>query len=180
MTTMILVGIAVVAVLVGVVLFRIVPVARTYFLYRGKRIVTCPETFRPAAVDVAAGSAAIAAFSGEPDLRLDQCSRWPERRDCGQECLKQIETDPDKCLVWNMASNWFERQSCACCHKRIGRLRRLSPPALMGPDQRTIGWDEVPPQQLPKMFSSYKAVCWDCHVTEAFRQLAVERERMTR
>jgi hypothetical protein len=181
MTTMSLVGIALVAVLVGVVLFRIVPVVRTYLLYRGKRIVTCPDTARPEAVDVAAGSAAISAFSGEPDLRLDQCSRWPERRDCGQECLKQIETDPDNCLVWNIVSNWFEGQSCASCHKRFGRLRHLDPPALMGPDQKTIGWDEFPPQQLPEIFSSYKPVCWNCHVTETFRQLesevVVERKR---
>jgi hypothetical protein len=174
MTTTSLFGIAILAVPVGAVLFRLFPVARTYFLYRGKRIVTCPETLRPVAVDVAAGKAAISAFCGEPEPRLERCSRWPERRECGQECLKQIEADPDNCLVWNIVSNWYEGQSCIFCHKRFGQLHYMDPPALMGPDQKTIGWDDFPPQQLPEVFSSYKPVCWNCHVTETFRQLHPE------
>ena len=174
MTITSLFAIAVVAVLAGAVLFRIFPVVRTYFLYRGKRIVTCPETLMPAAVDVAAGKAAMAAFSGEPEPRLEQCSRWPERRECGQECLKQIEADPDNCLVRNIVSNWYAGQSCVICHTRFGRLRHMEPPALMAPDERTIGWDEVPPQQLPEIFSRYKPVCWNCHVTETFRRVHPE------
>jgi hypothetical protein len=58
-----------------------------YFGSRSKRLVTCPETHKAEAVDVAAGKAAIDAFLSEPTLRLKQCSRWPERQDCGQECL---------------------------------------------------------------------------------------------
>jgi hypothetical protein len=27
----------------------------------------------------------------QPHLRLSECSRWPERQGCGQECLSQIE-----------------------------------------------------------------------------------------
>jgi len=174
MTTISLFGIAVLAVLVGAVLFRMFPVVRTYLLYRGKRIVTCPETHRPEAVDVAAGEAAFSAFAGEPEPRLRQCSRWPERRDCGQECLHQIEADPDNCLVWNIVSNWYEGQLCAFCHTRFGRLHHMDPPALLGPDEKTIGWDEIPPQRLPEIFSSYKPVCWNCHITETFRRVHPE------
>jgi hypothetical protein len=174
MTTTGLFGIALLAALAGVVLFRFIPVVRTYLLYRGKRIVTCPEALRPVAVDVGAGKAAISAFCGEPEPRVERCSRWPERRECGQECLKQIEADPDNCLVWNIVSSWYEGQSCILCHKRFGQLHYMDPPALMGPDQKTIGWDDFPPQQLPEVFSSYKPVCWNCHVTETFRQLHPE------
>ena len=169
-----LIGIALLAGLAGVVLFRFIPVVRTYLLYRGKRIVTCPETLMPEAVDVAAGSAAISAFCGSPEPRLDQCSRWPQHRDCGQECLKQIEADPDNCLVWNIVSHWYEGQNCALCHKGFGRLHHLDPPALMGPDRKTIEWERFLPQQLPEAFSSYKPVCWNCHITETFRQLHPE------
>lgn len=174
MTTTSLFAIAVLALLVGAFLFRMFPVVRTYFLYRGQRIVTCPETHMPAAVDVAAGKAAVSAFRGEPEPRLQQCSRWPDRRDCGQECLKQITSDPDNCLVWNIVSNWYEGQSCALCHTRFGRLHHMDPPALMGLDGGTIGWDEFPAQQLPDVFSRYKPVCWNCHVTETFRRVHPE------
>jgi hypothetical protein len=34
--------------------FRLVPVLETYFLYRGKRLITCPETLKTTMVDVAA------------------------------------------------------------------------------------------------------------------------------
>ena len=165
---------AALAALVGVVLFRFIPAVRTYLLYRGQRIVTCPETLMPEAVDVAAGKAAISAFCREPEPHVDGCSRWPDHRDCGQECLDQIKADPDSCLVWNIVSDWYEGQRCVYCQKRFGRLHYMDPPALMGPDQKTLGWDEFQPEQLPKIFSSYKPVCWNCHVTETFRQLHPE------
>ena len=171
MTIISLFGSALLAVLVGTVLFHIFPAVRTYFLYRGKRIVTCPETHLPEAVDVAAGKAAISALFAEPEPRLRHCSRWPERRDCGQECLNQIEADPDNCLVWNIVSNWYEGQKCVYCHKHFGRLHHLDhTPALMGPDHRTIEWDHVRLNQLPELFSSCKPVCWSCHDTETLRQ----------
>ena len=150
MTTIGLFAIALLAALVGVVLFRIIPVVCTYFQYRGKRIVTCPETLEPEAVDLAAGKAAISAFSGGLELRIEQCSRWPERRDCGQECLDQIRADPDNYLVWNIVSHWYEGQSCALCHKHFGRLHHLDPPALMRPDQKTIEWNSSRPSNFPR------------------------------
>jgi len=182
MTTLNLFGIALLTLVAGAVLFRLILAVRNYFQYRGKRIITCPELLQPEAVDVAAGKAALQTFIGKPELRLDQCSRWPERHDCGQECLKQIEADPEHCLVWNLVSDWYEGQRCAYCHKRFERLHHLDhAPALMGPDHKTIEWDQFQPEQLPYIFSSYKPVCWNCHVTETFRQaypeLVVERKR---
>jgi hypothetical protein len=64
---------------------------RTYLRLRGKRIVSCPETHEAAAVRVAAGNAALRETLGHEQLRLSECSRWPEKEACGQVCLKQIE-----------------------------------------------------------------------------------------
>jgi len=182
MTTLTLLVICVVAMVVAVVVFGVFPMVHAYFKYRGKRLITCPETLHPEAVDVAAGKAAIGAFVGAPALRLEQCSRWPERHDCGQECLRQIEADPDKCLVWNIVSKWYEDQSCVYCHRRFGRLHHLDHvPALMGPDGKTIEWDRLQPQHLREIFATHKPVCWNCHITETFRQehpeLVVDRQR---
>jgi hypothetical protein len=182
MTTLTLLAIAVVAVAVGLFLSRVIPAVQAYFMYRGKRLITCPETLTNEAVDVAARKAATWAFVGESTLRLDQCSRWPERQDCGQECLRQIEADPENCLVWNIVSNWYEGKKCVYCHKRFGPLQHLDhAPGLLGPDHKTLEWDHVQPEQLPELFSTHKPVCWSCHVTQTFRreypELVVYRNR---
>jgi hypothetical protein len=59
--------------------------------YRGKKTVTCPETGRSAIVEVDAARVARSAWGGVPNVRLKDCSRWPERATCGQDCLVQVE-----------------------------------------------------------------------------------------
>jgi hypothetical protein len=77
------------AVLGGIaVLYVLVPVIVSAFLqYRGRRTVRCPETGTSAEVQIDAGHAALTAVPGPPDLLVRDCSRWPERADCGQDCL---------------------------------------------------------------------------------------------
>jgi hypothetical protein len=178
----VILAVAVIALAVGLFTFRALPGIRAYFTYRGKRLVTCPETQKCEAVDVAAREAAEGAFLGEPTLRLRECSRWPERRDCGQDCLKQIEADPGNCLVWNIVSKWYEGKSCVFCHKPIGVLHHLDhAPALLSPDFKTVEWNQLRPEELPDVFSRFEPVCWNCHVAETFRrlhpELVVERNR---
>jgi len=182
MSTITLLVIGIVALAIGLVLFRVVPVVRTFFTYRGKRIITCPETLRKEAVDVAASRAAASAFIGDPVLRLNQCSRWPERQNCGQECLQQVEVDPDNCLVWNIVSDWYHGQSCVYCHRIFGALHHLDhPPAMMAPDGTTTEWNQIRSQQLFEVFTTHKPVCWNCHIAETFRhehpELVIDRGR---
>jgi len=181
MSFTVLIIIAVLALAVGLFVFRAIPGVRAYFDYRGKRLITCPETHKPEAVDVAAGEAALGAFLTEPTLRLRECSRWPERQDCGQECLQQIEIDPENCLVWNIVSKWYEGKDCVFCHKKIGLLHHIDHvPALLAPDHTTAEWNQFRPQQLPEIFETHRPVCWNCHVSETFRrthpELVVDRE----
>jgi len=185
MTTPILLGIIASVVVIAIVLFRVIQATQAYYTYRGRWLVKCPETQQTAAVGVEARKAAATALWGNPTLRLDQCSRWPERQNCGQQCLQQIETDPDHCLVWNIVSRWYEGQTCALCHKRFGRLKHLDhPPALMDADRKTTEWQEVRPEELAGILATYRPVCWDCHVTETFRrlnpELVVYRDRSAR
>ncbi len=169
----IIVGVLVMA--TGLFVFRAVPSVRAYFTFSGKRLVTCPETQIPEAVNVDARDAALGVFLNEPTVRLRQCSRWPERQECGQECLQEIEADSEKCLVWNIVSKWYEGKACAYCGKRFGPLHRIDhAPALLGPDSKTTEWKSVQPEQLPAIFASHKPVCWNCHVTESFRSLHPE------
>jgi hypothetical protein len=175
MTTLALLGIAIVVILGGTLLVRSIPAARAYLTFRGKRLIICPETHHTEAIDVAAREAALTALFGAPTLRLDRCSRWPERQDCGQACLQQVEADPDKCLLWNIVSKWYEGQRCVYCHKPFERLQHLDhPPALIGPDHATAEWNQFRPEQLPMIFSTFKPVCWNCHVAETFRRVHPE------
>ena len=175
MTLTVLIALVVVILAVGLFVFRAIPGVRAYFDYRGKRLITCPETQKTAAVDVAAGEAALGAFLKEPTLRLKECSRWPERQGCGQDCLQQIEADSESCLVWNIVSKWYEGKKCVFCHKLIGPLHHMDhAPALLGPDFKTAEWKDLRPEQLPEVFSRYQPVCWNCHVAESFRRLHPE------
>jgi hypothetical protein len=181
MTFTVLITLAVAALAVGLLVFRAIPALRAYFDYRGKRLITCPESHTTEAVDVAAGEAAVGAFLAKPTLHLNECSRWPQRQDCGQECLQQVEIDPDNCLLWNIVSKWYAGKSCAFCHKEIGELHPLDhAPALLTPDHNTVEWKEFRPQQLPEVFETHRPVCWNCHVAETFRrthpELVVDRE----
>ena len=81
------------------VLLSLVPLGwrtlRTYQKFRGKRVVTCPETGCPEAVEVDRKHAAATTWLRETELRLASCSHWPQREGCGQECLTQIEAAPE-------------------------------------------------------------------------------------
>lgn len=175
MTITVVLILAVLILAVSLFVFRAIPGVRTFFNFHGQRLVTCPETSRPAAVQVAAGEAAAGAFLSEPTLRLKECSRWPEREKCGQECLQQIEADPEKCLVWNIVAKWYEGKVCVFCRKPIGQLSHADhAPALLGPDFRTIEWKNMRAEQLPEIFTTHQPVCWNCHVAETFRRMHPE------
>ena len=159
----------------GLFILRAAPSLRTYFNFRGKRLVTCPETHKTTAVNVSASEVALGTFFNEPTLRLNQCSRWPERQDCGQECLQEIEADAENCLVWRIVAKWYEGKTCVFCHKPIGQLSHMDhAPALLGPDFKTAEWREISPEELPEVFAKYQPVCWNCHVAESFRRLHPE------
>jgi hypothetical protein len=154
---------------------------RTWLRYRGERLITCPETAEPAAVKVDSLHAAqFNAVTGENDLRLRACSRWPERSGCGQECLAQIEQSPEGCLVKTIVTRWYDDRACAFCGQTIGPIAwHERPPGVVTSDHATLLWKDVSAEQLPKLFASSEPVCWRCHVVESFRrehpEMVIER-----
>lgn len=154
----------------------------TYWKYRGKRLITCPENHQTAAVEVATSRAAARTFILPGTLTLKDCSRWPEMQGCGQECLSQVEENPHDCLVWNIVGNWYEGKECAVCGKTFTKLEwHAHRPALMDARGRTVKWSDVPAENLPALLAKFRPVCWDCHVAEEFRrqhaELITDRER---
>jgi len=138
--------------------------------WRGTRIVTCPETERPAAVGVDLRYAIAGSIVGRPDLRLRDCSRWPERSRCGQTCLTQVEESPEGCLVRTMLQQWYDDRTCAYCRKPFGLIHwHDHKPGLRNPDGGLREWREVPPETLPDVLRTHQAVCWNCLMAEDFR-----------
>ena len=77
---------------VGACLVILMPALRgreTYNHYRGSRAVSCPETHQQVAVSFDAFHAAVTGLFKKTNLRLAECTLWPERFHCGQECIPE-------------------------------------------------------------------------------------------
>jgi hypothetical protein len=185
MTEIVLIFLALAGVAIGLALL-----ARwtftTFLRFRGQRVVNCPETCQPVGVEVDALHAAVTApLGGGPELRLKDCTRWPEREACGQECLAQIEEAGDQCLVRTQLEEWYSGKSCVVCSKPIGPVRWLDhKPALLSPDGRPRALSEVRPEELSSVLGTHRQICWNCWVIASFRtehpDLIVEDPRPSR
>ena len=145
--------------------------ALAYSKFRGVRLVTCPETAKPAAVEVDAKHAALRRVFGKLNLQLKGCPRWPERQGCEQDCLAQIEAAPEDCLVRNILTRWHQGKSCVHYWKPLEQMNWAThKPALMGPDHVTLEWSDIRAEALPEVLADYLPVCWNCHIAETFRR----------
>lgn len=172
-----------VAVAIGLTVVA-VGVVRTWMWVRAPRLVTCPETDRPAAVMLDSRYVTTSALVGRPALRLADCSRWPERGRCGEPCLMQIEESPQDCLVRTTLARWYAGKSCVFCHRPFGLIHwHDHKPAVRRPDGTTVDWSQIPPALVPETLASGQPACWNCHIAESFRHdhpdLVVERPRYT-
>ena len=177
MDTAILIGLLALAALTAVRLGWV------WFTWHGDRLVTCPETRQPVGVALDMKHTAwTAAGFRSPSLHLRTCTRWPERQDCGQECLAQIETAPEGCLVRNILTQWYAGKNCAICTKPIGEIHWVDHrPALLDPEGRTVEWGQVRTEALPQTLETHAAVCWNCHIVHTFchehPDMVVDRSR---
>lgn len=154
--------------------------AKAYPKTSGTRVITCPETGRPAVIEVDARHAAWTAAAGQPSLRVKDCERWPLLKNCGQECLLQVDSVPESCLVRTMLLRWYEGNACAYCGKTFGEIHLLDhKPALLSPERQIVEWRDIKLNKLPDILETYQPVCWDCDLAETFRrehpELVVDR-----
>jgi len=144
---------------------------RRYSRYRGTKIVTCPETGRPAIVEVDALHASLTSIVGLPDLRLENCSRWPLNGQCGQECLANLDVAPGLCLVSGVLMRWYRGKTCVYCGKPFEELHWIDhKPALQSPEGSLVMWSGVPVENLSTVLDTHLPVCWDCYIVQSFRR----------
>ena len=150
-----------IAVAVALALMRL---AWVWHRYRGQRVITCPENQKAAGVVVDAGHAAATGFGKAAELRLSTCSRWPERRNCGQECLTQIQSSPEDCLVRNILVNWYGGKVCASCGQTFDEIEWSRKPALLTAGGGSVEWSQVSADKLHEVLAASSPLCFACHM----------------
>ena len=143
---------------------------------RGSRLVSCPETHQPTAVRVNTIHAALTSLHGRADLQLSACSRWPKREGCGQDCLGEIQSAPDGCLVRAMLVRWYDGKLCTLCGNDVDAIHWYThEPAFLDFEGRTLEWDDVPVEQLPEVLKTHRPICWNCNIIESVIRKHPER-----
>jgi hypothetical protein len=138
--------------------------------YRGTQIVTCPETKKPAIVEVDSLHASLTSTVGLPDIRLEDCSRWPIKGKCGQECLTNLDVAPESCLVSGVLMRWYRDKNCVYCNKLFQEVHWADHrPALLSRDGRLLAWNAVNVDNLQNVLETNSPVCWDCYIAQEFR-----------
>ncbi len=138
-----------------------------YLVFRGTRVITCPGTGQHAAVDLAAGRAALTAVFRAPTPGLRDCSRWTGQTDCNRECLTQIRASPEEGLVRRILTKWYGGKSCVSCGRPLAEIHwTRRKPCLMSPGLRILEWKDIPPETIPRVLETHGPVCWNCFVAE--------------
>jgi hypothetical protein len=149
------------AVCFAFICFRIVLPADGYLT--SHRMLTCPETGQPARVQLDIGYRLRTLLGGHERLRLQSCARWPERQICGQECLLQVDLNPE--IMERVLRTWYEGKMCALCSQKLQeqdwRRGRFS---ALDEEGRFFCANELPLRELPKTIGRYRPVCWSCHL----------------
>ena len=151
--------------------FGIRQLVRSISKYRGPRIVTCPETKKSAIVEVDSVHALLTSTVGLPDVRLQDCSRWPIMEQCGQECLMDLDVAPEQCLISGVLMRWYRNRKCVFCQKTFPELQWMDHrPALLSPEGTLLSWRKVDPAQFQNVLETHSPVCWDCYIAQTFRR----------
>jgi hypothetical protein len=157
-------------VLTAALWFGIRWLARSFAQYRGPRIVNCPETHKPAIVEVDSLHATLTSTVGLPDIRLKNCSRWPINEQCGQECLTDLDVAPEGCLVSGVLMRWYRDKQCVYCKQVFPEVQWLDHhPALLTPGGELLSWKDVKVDDLRNVLETHSPVCWNCYITQSFR-----------
>ncbi len=126
-----------------------------------KQVVVCPETRTQAEVEVDRRHALFTLLKNQKELRLKTCSRWPERADCDEDCLAQLEIGPQ---TERVLGKWCEGKNCAICAVPIKRTDWLRGRAgILDASHTLVELRDLDCTQLPMILDQYEPLCWKCH-----------------
>jgi hypothetical protein len=162
---------------IGALILIGLPVAfslQSYFKNRGRRSVVCPDNGRPVDVEVDRAFSFRTALRGKEHTRLRSCSRWPEKSDCGQECLAQVDPTPEN--LERLLVSWYDGKACGICGRLLvafdwqrGRM------GLLDKDYKLIELRQFELTGLSAALPNHRPLCWTCHQEEKARQAQPHR-----
>lgn len=142
---------------------------QSYFRNRGRRSVICPENREPVTVETDDNFAFRTALRGQEHERLQSCSRWPEKGDCGQECLAQVDPTPEN--LERLLRKWYEGKNCAICERALTPADwRRSRLALLNEKGKLFELRHMELGEIPSVLDKMTPLCWNCHQEERARQ----------
>ena len=111
---------------------------------------------------------------GEEHDRLQSCSRWPEKGDCDQECLAQVDPSPEN--LERLLQKWYQGKTCAICERALTPADwRRSRLALLNEKQKLFELRHMHLDELPSALDQMAPLCWNCHQEERVRQATPPR-----
>jgi hypothetical protein len=162
---------------VGAVLVTGLPVAlslQSYYQNRGRQSALCPDSGQSVDIEVDDEFAFWTALRGQEHSRLKSCSRWPEKGDCGQECLAQVNPSPEN--VDRLLSKWYAGKICAICERSLSASDwRRSRLALLNEQNKLFELRHMHLDELQPTLQRMRPLCWNCHEQERARQAAPTR-----
>ncbi len=145
-----------------------------YYRNRGRQAVACPETGQAVDVEVDNKFAFWTSWRGQQHSRLQSCTQWPEKGDCGQECLAQIDPSPEN--VDRLLTKWYEGKSCAICTRSLSASDwRRSRLALLNREHKLFELRDMNLDELQTTLQDMRPLCWNCHQEERARQAVPPR-----
>jgi len=122
----------------------------------------------PAVLDAAFATG----HSGNPKVRITNCSLWAAGGKGDQGCIS--EAVASESAVRSVMAQWYANRKCVYCAKPITPQSLGHRAALRGPQGTTREWSEVPPARLLASLRTDSPVCWNCHVAETLRRTRPE------
>lgn len=134
-----------------------------------KQVIICPETLNSVEVEIDRAHELHSLLRDKKETRLKSCTRWPERSNCDQDCVAQIEAGP--AVVDRILSKWYGGRNCAICAMPLarndfqrGRAAALDRDGALV-ELRDMNWNE-----FPMNLERFDPICWKCHATELERR----------
>ena len=142
---------------------------QNYYRSRERDSVICPDNDEPADVQRDAKFAFWSALRGQEHSRLEACSRWPEKGDCGQECLEQVEPSPEN--IERLLTKWYDGKSCAVCTCALWPADwERSRMAGLNSEQKLVELRDMQLDEIQAHLADLRPLCWNCHQEERRRQ----------
>lgn len=158
--------------LIGAILLVALPLGvslQAYLRNRGRRRVICPDNGDSVTVELDNKYAFSTALRGQEHDRLHTCTRWPEKGDCGQECLAQVNPSPEN--IERLLQKWYHGKTCVICDRALTPADwRRSRLALLNEHQKLFELRHMHLDELPSVLDQMAPLCWNCHQEERARQ----------